>query len=694
MDSELMETFLEECSGLLDDLEENLLMLEENPEDEELINETFRIVHTIKGSSGLVGFSDITDFVHKAEDLLDKIRNKLLGVNNDIVNILFNTHDIIKDMLSSLIDKGYGIDRERIELTVKGIEKYSNTKKISNQTSSSKSDLENKKKSFYKIEVEFDSDLFQTGTDPLLLLRELKDLGEIIEVYTVFKRIPYFFEIDPEQCYLTIQLILKTGISYEKIKDVFVFVEIDSKVRIENVTETFTENIDETLAEKKLGEILVDKGLISEEDVEEALAEQNKVGEILTKKGKIDSKQVERVVRQQQQSRNVQEKNTIKVSTEKMELLMNSIAELIISQAKVKEQIIRSRLREDQQLDVSLKEVDKKIRLLQEEVMKARMVPIGNTFLRFRRLVRDLAKEQGKEIDLIINGRETELDKTVIEKIADPLKHMIRNAVDHGIESPEERAALGKPKTGTITLDAFHREGYIVIQVLDDGKGLNKEKILKKALEKELISSDVSLNDQEIYELIFQPGLTTADQITETSGRGVGMDVVRSNIEALRGSISISSTENKGTSYRLKLPLTMAIIDGMAVIVGDEQFIIPINSILEFYQPKEDEIKSVTGKGESVRIRGEYLNLFRLSKLFNIKNDVKDPTKGILIVLKDEDKKICLLVDEIIGQQQAVVKSLEDNYTNVQGIAGATILGDGRVAMIIDVSSLIKIAFS
>lgn len=652
-----MITFIEESEELLENLEQNLLRLEGSPGDKELINETFRLMHTIKGSSGLVACNNITDFAHQAEDLLDQVRDDSLQVNNEIIDILFLSHDVIKDMLASLISEGHQMDLERINSTKEQIERLiNNNVTVSDDLINTK---HNQQENVYRIIVEFNNELFRTGTDPLLLLREIKGLGEVLEIDIVLSRIPDFFEIDPEQCYLTIEETISTNLSLAELRDVFVFVEIDSMVKIEDLTKNYQGN----------------KAKISAGQ---------RTSNTLNKKARVIN---------QGDNKTIQEKSTIKVSTDKLELLMNSVAELVISQARVKERISQRDLNEDQQLGAALEEVDKKIHYLQEEVMKSRMVPIGNTFLRFRRLVRDLSQEQNKKIKLIIKGRETELDKTIIEKIADPLKHMLRNAVDHGIELPEERVALDKPAVGTITLDAYHQEGNIIIEIADDGRGLDKKKIRKSALKKGLIRNDFSSSEEDIYNLIFEAGLSTSEKITETSGRGVGMDVVRSNIEALRGHITINTAKDKGTSYKIKLPLTLAIIDGMSIVVGNENFIIPINSIIEFYQPSAEEIKSVAGSGESVCIRGEYLNFFRLSKLFNIENKVLDPTKGILVILKDDRKKVCLLVDKILGQQQAVVKSLEDNYVNVPGLAGATILGNGKVAMIIDVSSLMKVAF-
>ncbi|MGM0501544.1 MAG: chemotaxis protein CheA, partial [Bacillota bacterium] len=305
---------------------------------------------------------------------------------------------------------------------------------------------------------------------------------------------------------------------------------------------------------------------------------------------------------------------------------------------------------------------------------------------------RDLSKEQGKEINLVIKGKETELDKTVIEEIGDPLKHMIRNSIDHGIETPEVREEQGKSREGTITLNAYHKEGKVIIEVKDDGQGLDKESILAKARDRGVVGADEELQEREIYQLIMEPGFSTSDEVTETSGRGVGMDVVKSNIEKLRGTVNIFSEPGQGTTFKLKLPLTLAIIDGMKVKIGDEYFIIPLNSIVEFIQPLESQLKTVEGQGEVVKIRNKYVMLARLNKLLDIDTNVTDPTQGIVVIVQDEGQEICLLVDEILGQQQAVIKSLEDNYTYVEGMSGAAILGDGNVAMILDIGTIINMS--
>ena len=536
------------------------------------------------------------------------------------------------------------------------------------------------------------NNLFETGTDPLGLIKELSDFCDVLDVNVNLSRIPEIYELNPEGCYLTLTIFVKTSDSLKRLQDVFIFIEFYNEIEIEEVTDDFKDGLDQTLAEKLTGEILVERGIVEEEDIEEALEEQNRIGEILSKRGKVSKKQVEKVVGEQTKVRNIKEKSSIKVDTYKLEQLMNSMAELVISQAKVRDLVFQFHNNKETEFVTAFDEVDKRIKDLQEEIMKVRMVPIGDTFIRFKRLVRDLSKKQGKEIALEIKGKETELDKNIIEQIADPLKHMIRNSIDHGIELPEEREQEGKNRVGKITLSAYHKEGSIIIKVVDDGAGLDKDKILRKAIDKGIVNREDKLKDEDIYQLIFAPGFSTAQVVTETSGRGVGMDVVRSNIERLRGTVNISTALNQGTTFKIKLPLTLAIIDGMAIKVGEENFIIPMNAIYEFIQPAPEHLKTVKGKGEVVKVRDNYITLTRLHSLFNIEAKETDPTKAIVVVVHDEGKKTCLLVDEILGQQQAVVKSLEDNYTYVEGMAGATILGNGNVAMILDISTIIKMA--
>ncbi|MBM7555915.1 chemotaxis protein CheA [Halanaerobacter jeridensis] len=692
-DDQLLQVFIEEANDILTDLDTNLIELEDNPHDQDLINQIFRSFHTLKGSASLTGLTKIADFVHHAEDLLDRVRNGELEINSDIINLLLKVHDLVEDMVKEVTTSGFEVDNgevEEVESSLKYFLDHDTPSQIGTQDEASEIEGEQ----IYKIKLKFNQELFATGTDPIMLLEELAELGEVIDSNINLTKVPEIYNLDPEKCHLNITVMLKTEEPQEEIEEVFVFVEFDNEIEITNVTDHFSDDLDVSLADKLTGEILVERGIVDEEDIEEALSQQHKLGDLLEKSGKVSKEQVNKVVQEQQKSKEVKEKSTIKVDTDKLEDLMNSMAELVISQSKVRELIKnKADLSSNIEIDNALDEVDKKVRGLQEEVMNTRMIPIGSTFMRFKRLVRDLSQEQGKEINLKIKGKETELDKTVIEEIGDPLKHMIRNSIDHGIEMPDEREMQGKSRTGTITLNAYHKEGKVVIEIKDDGRGLNKDKILEKAQENGLVEPDEELKDREIYQLIMEPGFSTSEEITETSGRGVGMDVVKSNIEKLRGSVKISSEEGEGTTFKLKLPLTLAIIDGMKVKIGDEYFIIPLNSIVEFIQPFARQLKTVEGKGEVVKIRDKYVILSRLSNLLDVEADVSDPTEGIVIIVHDEGREICLLVDEILGQQQAVIKSLEDNYTYVEGLSGAAILGDGNVAMILDIATIINMAF-
>ena len=384
---------------------------------------------------------------------------------------------------------------------------------------------------------------------------------------------------------------------------------------------------------------------------------------------------------------------TIRVDTEKLDKLVNLVGELVIGVARVN-QLAELAEEAGDDLSSAVEALEHISRDLQENVMRVRMIPVEGTFNRFQRVVRDLAGELGKKIVLKMGGTETELDKNVIEQIADPLKHLIRNSADHGLETPQERAALGKPETGTIWLRAYQQEGKIIIEVADDGRGIDRDKILAKAQAQGLVAPEVQLSDSEVFAFMFQPGFSTAEQVTEVSGRGVGLDVVRQNIEALKGSVEVETTLSKGTVFRVKLPLTLAIIDGMMVRVGDEILTLPLLSILESIRPAAEEVKTVEGSGELIAVRDEYIPLVRLYKVFNLPTERTNPTEALVLIIEGVTKRFGVLVDDILGEQQAVIKSLEENYQKVEGVAGATILGNGDVSLILDIHGLERLSFS
>jgi len=384
------------------------------------------------------------------------------------------------------------------------------------------------------------------------------------------------------------------------------------------------------------------------------------------------------------------ESHTLRVSTEKVDKLINLVGELVINQAMLNDAAQKFTMDKLPRLLEAVAQMEHASRELQERVMAVRMLPIKHAFGRFPRLVRDTAAAVHKQIELKMSGEDTELDKTVIEAIADPLTHLVRNSIDHGLESPEDRIAAGKPVTGVVTLDALQEGGSIVVNVSDDGRGLNKDKIFKKAVERGLIEADETLTDEQIYELIFQPGFSTADQVTDLSGRGVGMDIVKRTINGLGGTVNVTSFEGIGTMFRIRLPLTMAILEGLSVSVGGEVYVLPLTTIVENIRPKQSDVYIIAGGSEVVEVRGEVLPLVRLYSVFDAIPRETRPEQALLVIVESESRKVAIMVDELITQSQIVIKSIESNYRKVDGIAGATIMGDGRVALILDVPSLIR----
>lgn len=456
----------------------------------------------------------------------------------------------------------------------------------------------------------------------------------------------------------------------------------------------------EPVQPRKLGEILVEQGAVTKEALAAALAEQvrheeKRIGEILVEKQLTTPQHIEQALEKQQQqaatARKV-EAASIRVDTDKIDKLINLVGELVITQSMLSDIGTRFTMPKLPILQERIGQLERTTREIQERVMAIRMLPIGTVFNRFPRLVRDLAAKNGKQIQLIMSGEETELDKSVIESIGDPLTHLVRNSADHGLEPPEERRKAGKPEQGTIMMNAYHEGGNICITVGDDGRGLNREKILAKAIKQGLIGENEKLADEQIWQLIFRPGFSTAEKVTDVSGRGVGMDVVKRNIEALGGAVAIRTQAGEGTTFTLKLPLTLAIIDGMTVRVGRELYIIPLVSIVESLQPKPDQVKTVVGKGELVNVRGAYHPVVRLSDVFGTQADCSDPTRALLMIVETEGERVAMMVDELVGQQQVVIKSLERNFQKVDGIAGATILGDGTVGFILDIRGLIELS--
>ena len=715
--SQFQDAFFEEAAEHLAVVEEGLLALEQHPEDLDLLNKIFRSAHSIKGTSGMFGFQAVAQFTHKMETLLDLLRNGQKAVSPMVADLLLKSTDCLKNLIESA-KSGATVDNETVQRLTGELASASVSDSQAAAASSNNAGAapaaptsvpSQSGERTYVIRWTPPEWLFQRGLDPLQTFKELNGLGTLAGITMDMSRLPDLSEIDPEKCYLSWTMQLTTSKDQKVIESTFEFVREDSKLSIELVKGAATEDqgkqpevapvadAGEGEPPKPLGQILVEDGVVTPATLNQALAQQKRVGEILVEQKAVTPQQLEQALHKQKQqdaSAHAKKADTasIRVDTAKIDKLINLVGELVITQSMLSDLGSRFEMRQLPVLLERMAELERNTREIQERVMSIRMLPIGTAFARFPRLVRDLSAKAGKKIQLVLSGEETELDKTVIESIGDPLTHLVRNSADHGLEPPEERLDNNKPEVGTIRLNAFHEGGNICITVEDDGRGLNRDKILAKAIKQGLLSENDKPTDDQIWSLIFKPGFSTAEKITDVSGRGVGMDVVKRNIESLGGTVTIKTALGKGTTFTLKLPLTLAIIEGMTVRIGRETYIVPLLSILESIQPKRESVKTVVGRGELINVRGTYLPMVRLYEVFNLQPEHTDPVKGILLILETEGERVAVMVDEILGQQQVVIKSMEQNFRKVEGIAGATILSDGTVGFILDVRGLLEIA--
>ncbi len=656
--SQFHQVFFEESFEGLDAMEMGLLGMQEGAPDAETINTIFRAAHSIKGGAGTFGFSRVSEFTHGLETLLDQMRNGERDVSQLAINTMLQAVDVLRDMLTA-VQQGDEIDETSAASVGKDIEAFLQT----DGNISSPLDTEEPKtteSTGWQIFFKPHSHLLQTGNDPVRMLQELAELGEL-SVDMDASALPAFSDLEPEDCYLAWTMELRGDVTLEQINEIFEWVEGDCELSVTPLSEQTV-----TVAEQDEPAPLVEEL--------DPVASTNNAPVIETKKAATDTVA-----------------SSIRVGTDKVDSLIDLVGELVITQSMLSQLGENFDLSRVQQLIDGLEQLERNTRELQEGIMRIRMLPISFAFNRFPRLVHDLSAKMGKQVELKLSGEQTELDKTVMEKIGDPLVHLVRNSLDHGLETPEKRLASGKPETGLLNLNAYHQGGTIVIEISDDGAGLNEEKILGKAIERGLVSSDETLSPEKIHELIFMPGFSTADEVSDVSGRGVGMDVVRKNIHSLGGSVDVSSTPGLGSTFTIRLPLTLAIMDGQTIQVGDQRYIIPLISIIESVEIKPGTVKQVTGKGEVYSLRDEYVPIIRLYELFNLTPRSDKLEDGLLVVVEFEDRKVGLLVDELLAQQQVVIKSLESNYRKVTGMAGATILGDGTVALILDISGLLTL---
>lgn len=687
--------FVEESSEHLEVIENGLLQLERNPDDEELLNSVFRSAHTIKGSSGTVGLPDIARFTHVMEEILEQMRAGQLRAEKGIINTLLEALDLIKEMIAAVAtEEQFPFERctpllEQMQQIKGGEAEPVTVTPVAAATAESGSGYEN---SFHIIFIPSPT-MFQCGQDPARLFDELREIGRIDEISCDLNRLPSLSELDCEALYLSWQIRFSTDQPLERVQEVFIFVADDCRLEINRLSSAG----DQT---PLLGKLLLDEGVVSQHDLQQALSQQKKLGEILVEQGKVESAELKKVLDKQLQSKTESVRKmvstSIRIDLHKLDHLVNLVGEMVITHSMF-HQVMYGQNGERQELsseriDTIFSQLQRIGKDIQESAMALRMMPVGEVFQRFIRLVREISASKGKEIELVISGEETELDKGVLEKIADPLVHLIRNSIDHGIEPPEERAAIGKQPKATIHLKAYQLGDAVYIDVQDDGRGLNRERILAKGVEKGLVQPGAQLSDDEIYSLILMPGFSTAEKITDISGRGVGMDVVKKNIEGLNGKVQLKSRPSQGTTVSIRLPLTLAIIDGLTVGIGGETFIIPITSVIESLRPTANDVNSVTGQGVVVNVRGERIPLIPLYSLLGIPSQKQNPCEAIVVVTQYDSRKYGLLVDELLGEQQIVLKNLGSATPKVPDIAGGTILGDGKVALVLDLAGIIATA--
>jgi two-component system chemotaxis sensor kinase CheA len=706
-----LKIFAQESEQLLLDMEGALLSLESDPDDSEMINSLFRAMHTIKGSSGLFGFNPIVAFTHEAESVLDKVRNNERAIDGELISVMLDSKDhtarLIEHCLSSPDQPLPDELTVASEALIKRLTGKQHTHIQAQATDTSQVHSEGGGNisidDSWLISLDFRDNAFRNGMDPLSFIRYLKTLGEIKQILTFFPEMPHGEVMDPESCYLHFKIAFTSDASKQTIESVFEYAADDCDITIlppnskVNAYLQLLDSLDENHV-SRLGEMLIQVGALTEHDVEHALKDQSNaqqdiakpLGEILVEQQMVQKPVVEHALKKQEQTKQkvAAENSYIRVDADKLGHLINLVGELVISSAAMNLIVERHGLTDAGDVAASMNSLVSSIR---DTALELRMVQIGETFSRFRRVVRDVSNELGKEIDLQISGGETELDKTVVEKINDPLMHLIRNSLDHGIESPAQRLAVGKPAQGIVQLNAYHESGHIVIQIADDGAGLDSDKIVEKAIANGIIKADHSLSQQEIYNLIFAAGLSTKAQATNLSGRGVGMDVVKKNIEALRGSVMIDSIPGEGTTISIQLPLTLAIIDGFMVGTEQVRYIIPLSMVDECIEmdPTESEINEIE---HFINLRGHALPYLRLGEYFNTpKSNVVKKHESVVVV-KFGQERAGFVVDELHGEHQTVIKPLGKMFEKLKGITGATVLGDGNVALILDVQGLIEAA--
>ncbi|MBP2559912.1 two-component system chemotaxis sensor kinase CheA [Neorhizobium galegae] len=738
--NEIKEIFFQECEEQLAELESGLLKLNDGDRDPETVNAVFRAVHSIKGGAGAFGLDDLVSFAHVFETTLDCVRSNKLEPTPDVLKVMLKSADVLADLVSASRDGG-GVDESRSRSLVKELEALAHGELPSSSghdapkpaakaapapAPAAKAELPKPSddSGFQPIPFSFDGfgedeepaiegslyevsfkprrELYSKGNEAALLLRDLSRLGEM-SINCDTDALPALDKMDPEASYFSWKISIKTTKSEDDIRAVFEFAEWDCDLEVKLAEEAVSNEelpmvpvpfdlsiLDDVSAGEE--ETASERG-VSEETVAAALSAAETASNVSRAARVAEKKESAAATAAAQNNAAAAAAGagqTIRVDLDRVDRLINLVGELVINQAMLSQSVVENDATGTSAVNMGLEELQQLTREIQDSVMAIRAQPVKPVFQRMSRIVREVADMVGKSIRLVTEGENTEVDKTVIDKIAEPLTHMIRNAVDHGIESPEKREAAGKDPEGTIKLTAKHRSGRILIELADDGAGINRERVRQKAIDNDIIAADANLSDDEIDNLIFMAGFSTADKISDISGRGVGMDVVKRSIQALGGRISISSRPGYGSTFTMSLPLTLAVLDGMVVTVAGQTLVVPLTAIVETLQPEASAIHSFGANQRLISIRNSFCPLVDVGRVLNYRATQANPVEGVALLVESEGGgQRALMVDAIQGQRQVVIKSLEANYTHVPGIAAATILGDGRVALILDVDAVV-----
>ncbi len=688
------DALVQEARELLDAMEAALLQIESSGADSEAINAIFRAAHTIKGSAGLFAFNRIVSFTHIVESVLDRVRTGKLPIDAPMLSLLLNCGDYIAQLVDAIAARVEEVEpdparRAELEeqlnqLLGEPAETHAAPAPVTSVASAEPvGAVENPVNSpYWHLSLRFLPDVLRMGLDPLSFLQYLGNVGTLLNVQTLPEGLPPLDQLDPEQAYLGFELDLQSEEDRAAIDGVFDFIRDDASIVILPPHASIAE-YRALLAQRQdpqvLAEVLAQGTLTADEAARALLPAEEDVGTLPIITPLAVAETAVKTPAARDDKKGGYEQKFIKIEVSKLDLLIDLVGELVIAGAGAS--LIANR-RKDSQFEEAVQSIAELVEHIRDAALNLRMVPIGEVFQRFPRVVRDISHELGKEIDLVVTGADTELDKSMVERLSDPLMHIVRNAMDHGIEATEARLAAGKPVAGTLRLNAYHESGSIVIEVSDDGRGLNKARILAKAIERGLVTAEQTLSEHEVFRLIFEAGFSTAEQVTNLSGRGVGMDVVKKNIESLRGEVEMLSTEGAGTTVRIRLPLTLAIIDGFQVMVNESIFVIPLDLVIECI-----DLAGLDGHHDIVKLRGEPLPFIRLRELFELPR--LEHGRESLVVVQFGQQRAGLVVDRLLGEFQAVIKPLGELFSRIKSISGSTILGDGKVALILDVANLV-----